>query len=55
MIGDMEMDIEAGKNAKIQTIGVTYGFLGKDIARHHPDYVIDDIEDLFKILKYANI
>jgi len=31
------------KNAEIKTVGVTYGFLGKDIALHEPDYLIDDI------------
>lgn len=55
MVGDTENDILAGKNAKVKTIGVTYGFLGKDIAEHNPDYLIDDIEELLKILKYANI
>lgn len=51
MVGDMEQDILGGKNAKIKTIGVTYGFLGKDIAKHSPDYLIDDIEQLMDILK----
>ena len=51
MVGDMEMDILAGKAAKVKTIGVTYGFMGKDIAKHNPDYLIDNIEELVKILK----
>lgn len=55
MVGDTENDILAGKNANIKTVGVTYGWLGKDIAKHNPDYVIDDIEDLFKILKCDKI
>lgn len=39
------------KVAKIKTVGVTYGFLGKDIAKHNPDYLIDDISELLQILK----
>lgn len=50
MVGDTENDILAGKNAKIETVGVTYGWLGKDIAKHNPDYVIDDIEDILEII-----
>lgn len=51
IVGDMEQDILGGKNAKVRTVGATYGFLGKDIAKYNPDYLIDDIEDLLKILK----
>lgn len=50
MVGDMEQDILAGKNAGVKTVGVTYGFLGKDIAKYNPDYLIDDIEELLEIL-----
>lgn len=50
MVGDTEHDILAGKNAKIKTIGVTYGFLGKDIAKHNPDYLIGGIEELLEII-----
>lgn len=51
MVGDLEVDILAGKSAKVKTIGVTYGFLGPEIKKHNPDFVIDDIEELLKILK----
>ncbi len=51
MVGDMEQDILVGKNARVKTIGVTYGFLGKDIAKHKPDYLINDIEELLNIIK----
>lgn len=51
MIGDTENDILAGKNAKVKTIGVTYGWLGKDITIHNPDYVINDIEEVFRIFR----
>lgn len=51
MVGDTENDILAGKNAKIKTVGATYGWLGKDIAKHKPDYLIDDIKQLLDILR----
>lgn len=51
MVGDTQHDIEAGKKAGVKTIGVTYGFLGKDIENHNPDFVIDDLEELLKVLK----
>lgn len=50
MVGDLEVDILAGKNAGVKTIGVTYGFEGKNIKSHKPDFVIDDIEQLLDIL-----
>lgn len=55
MIGDTENDIFAGKNAKVKTVGVTYGWLGKDIVKYNPDHIIDDIGKLPEVLKYANI
>lgn len=51
MVGDTDVDILVGKNAGVQTIAVTYGFAGKDILKHNPDYVIDDLEDLIKIIQ----
>lgn len=50
MVGDTDVDILAGKNAKVKTIAVTFGFAGKDILKHNPDYVIDDLEEIIKIV-----
>lgn len=52
VVGDMPVDIKTGKNAGIVTCGVTYG-VGKkeDIVKSEPDYVIDDIIELKKIIK----
>lgn len=50
MVGDTDVDILAGKNAKTKTIGVTYGFHGKRIVESNPDYVIDDIADIIPII-----
>lgn len=52
MIGDMHIDILAGKKAGIATCAVTYG-IGKkeDIIKAGPDYIINDIAELKKIIK----
>lgn len=52
MIGDMDIDILAGKKAHILTCAVTYG-IGKkeDILKAKPDYIIDDIAELKNIIK----
>ena len=50
MVGDTDADIQAGKNAGIKTVGVTYGWMGEDIKKSKPDFVIDNIEELLKIV-----
>lgn len=52
IVGDMAIDIKTGKNSRIKTCWVTYG-LGKrkDIEKLKPDYIIDDIIELEKIIK----
>lgn len=51
IIGDTENDILAGKNAGIKTVGVTYGWLGMDINKHNPDFTINNLSQLLKVLK----
>ena len=51
MVGDAEPDILAGKNAGTKTVGVTYGFGGKDIAKLHPDYLIENIQELLSVIQ----
>lgn len=51
MIGDLEVDILAGKSAKVKTVGVTYGFAGPGIKKYNPDFIIDDIGELLNILR----
>jgi len=52
MVGDMDIDIKAGKEFDIRTCWVSYG-LGKreDVEKIEPDYVIDDIIELKKIIR----
>ena len=51
IVGDMDVDILTGKNAGVITCAVTYG-IGKkeDIVKSQPDFIIDDIRDLAKII-----
>lgn len=50
MVGDTDHDIMTGKNAGIKTVGVSYGWFGENIKNHKPDFVIDNLEELLKIL-----
>lgn len=50
MIGDSPTDIEAGKNAKVATIGVIYGFHGERVAHSKPDFLVHDIADILPII-----
>lgn len=51
IVGDMDIDILAGKRAGVITCGVTYG-IGKedDIIKAKPDFIIDDIIKLKDII-----
>jgi phosphoglycolate phosphatase len=52
IVGDMDLDIVAGKRAGILTCGVTYGIGNKEaIVKVKPDYLIDDIITLKEIIK----
>lgn len=52
IVGDMAIDVKAGKNSGIKTCWVTYG-LGKkeDLKGLKPDYIIDDIIELKDIIR----
>jgi len=52
IVGDMDIDIKAGKNFNIRTCWVSYG-LGKreDVEKIGPDYIINDIIELKKIIR----
>lgn len=51
IVGDMEIDISAGRNADILTCAVTYGLGNKeDILKARPDFVIDDMIELKEII-----
>ena len=47
MVGDGDIDIEAGRCAGVITCGVTYGLANKgDLAAAKPDFLIDDLAQL---------
>lgn len=50
MIGDRAIDIEAGKNAGVKTIGVTYGSEGENISKSNPDYTIGEFKQLLNLI-----
>ncbi len=49
MVGDSKNDILAANAAKIQSIGVTYGYnYGEEISYYAPDVVVDNFSDILK-------
>ncbi len=50
MVGDSHLDIQAGKNAGTKTVRAGYGFHKDNLHNPEPDFIIDDISDLLKIL-----
>ncbi|TXD96737.1 phosphoglycolate phosphatase [Psychrobacter frigidicola] len=51
MIGDSINDVSAGKNAGIETIGLSYGYnYGNDIRDSQPNQVFDNFADLLAYL-----
>jgi len=49
LIGDSAIDIKTGRNAKIKTIAVTYGFSNIDEIKHSaPDFVLNDLAELIR-------
>ena len=51
MVGDMEIDILAGKRANVLTCGVTYGMGGRSgVIAAGPDFVIDKIVELKELI-----
>ncbi len=52
MIGDTVHDIKMGKNAKINTIGVTWGYnTQEELHQENADHIIYDLNALVKILR----
>ncbi|APC49114.1 pyrophosphatase PpaX [Virgibacillus halodenitrificans] len=50
MVGDNYHDIVAGKNAGVQTAGVSWAHKGRDsLLAYKPTYMLEDMRDLLKI------
>lgn len=52
-IGDSEVDVETGKNAKIRTIAVTWGFRDKDKLQG-ANYIVSDPSEIMNIIEGIN-
>lgn len=50
IVGDSINDVLAGRNAAVETVGVTYGLGSDDFRIHPPDHVIDTFPDLFELV-----
>lgn len=50
IVGDSDVDVQAGQNAGIWTCGVTYGIGTIDLDANHPDLLIDDLGELIPAL-----
>lgn len=51
-IGDSDVDMHTGKNAKVKTVGVSWGFRSKDVLwETGADVVIDSPEELTEMIK----
>ncbi len=52
MVGDTEMDIMAAKNAKVNSVAVTWGFRSEEfLERYEPDYIVHNPDELKRILE----
>lgn len=52
MVGDRYIDIEAGKQVGLKTVGVTYGYGSEEeIKNSDPTYIIENIMELIDIIK----
>ncbi len=51
-IGDSEVDVLTGKNAKIKTIGCSYGFRDREVLESaKADYIVDSADKIYNILE----
>jgi len=50
IVGDSRVDVQTGRNAGIATCGVTYGLASETLNDPKPDYLVDDMRELVKII-----
>lgn len=51
MIGDTQVDIKAGRNARIYTIGVTHGPTKDALIKDKPNVVINNISEIISLIR----
>ncbi len=55
MVGDNQSDVLSGNNAGIYSCGVAWSFKGKEnLLKVNPDFMIEDMKDLYEILEKLN-
>ncbi|MCT4619763.1 MAG: pyrophosphatase PpaX [Marinisporobacter sp.] len=55
MVGDSPFDVLCGKNAGVISVAVSWSALPKEMyLKHEPDYVVDSMEELIKIIEESN-
>ncbi len=51
MVGDTELDIMCGKNAKAKSCAVSYGYREvEELKKLEPDYLIDDLKEILSLI-----
>ena len=50
-VGDSGIDMQTAQNGKVTACGVTWGFRPRtDLEQYHPQYIVDNVEELHKVL-----
>ncbi|NWF91045.1 MAG: HAD-IA family hydrolase [Ignavibacteriaceae bacterium] len=50
IVGDTELDIICGKNAKVRSCAVTFGYRSEDVIRsYEPDYIVRNLSELCEL------
>ena len=50
MVGDSSVDVMTGRRAGVTTCGVTYGYAPESLEEHPPDFLIDSIDQLERLI-----
>ncbi|OHE30946.1 MAG: hypothetical protein A2084_00775 [Tenericutes bacterium GWC2_39_45] len=54
-VGDSEIDMLTATNAKLKSVGVTWGFRDQSVLEaHHADFIIHKPEELFNVIERMN-
>jgi len=54
-VGDSEVDMLTATNAKLKSVGVTWGFRDQSVLEaHHADFIIHKPEELFNVIERMN-
>ena len=54
-IGDSDVDMMTGKNAKVTTVGVSWGFRPRtELEQHNPSFIADKAADIWEFIRKMN-